>query len=155
MIDDMPSDEGTNGGREPGDGGSTDNLELRLPPKPEFSLLVRATTGVIAGGLDFRYDEIVQLRTAAAEAFELTVRYSEHSPGISGTDNLSIHFIITPDKLEILFLTPEVAGSTINSQEQAESEALLRSLMDEVDLRTGTPDRPSIRLTKYRARAEG
>ena len=115
---------------------------------------MRATTGVIAGGLAFRYDEIVQLRTAAAEAFELSVRYSEHNPRNSGPDNLSIHFIITPDRLEILIPTPEDAGSTIDSQEQAESQALLESLMDEVDLSAGTPDRPSIRLTKYRLRAD-
>ena len=66
-----------------------------------------------------------------------------------------MRFTITPDRLEILILISEDARGTINSQEQAESEALLGSLMDEVELHAGTSDRPSIRLTKYRRRTEG
>ena len=153
MVDDMTSGESTNGNRESREQNSTDVLELRLPPKPEFLTLVRAVTGVIAGGLSFRYDEIVQLRTAAAEAFELIVRHAEQSPRISAPDNVSIRFTITTDRLEILIINTEDAAGTINSQEHAESEALLGSLMDEVDLRAGTPERPSIRLIKYRPRA--
>ena len=155
MIDDMPTGESTNGSRESGEQSSTDVLELKLPPKAEFLPLVRSTAGVIAGGLSFRYDEIVQLRTAAAEVFELSVRYASHRSRIPASDSLSIRFTITPDRLEILIPTLEDARGIINSQEQAESEALLGSLMDEVDLHAGTPDRPSIRLTKYRSRAEG
>ena len=153
MVDDMTSGERTNGNRESREQNSPDVLELRLPPKLEFLTLVRAMTGVIAGGLSFRYDEIVQLRTAAAEIFELSVRHAEQSPTISAPDNVSMRFTITPDRLEILVITTEDATGTINSWEHAESEALLGSLMDEVDLHAGTPERPSIRLIKYRPRA--
>ena len=154
MIDDIPTGESINGIRESGEQSSTDVLELRLPPKVEFLPLVRATAGVIAGGLSFRYDEIVQLRTAAAEVFELSVSHAKHSQTFSASDSLSMRFTITPERLEIVILTPEDVRGTINSQEQVESEALLRSLMDEVDLHAGTPDRPSIRLTKYRPKDE-
>lgn len=116
---------------------------------------MRATTGVIAGDLSFWYDDIVQLRTAAAETFELIIRHNEQSPRISAPDNVSMRFTITPDRLEIFIVATEDARGTINSEEQAESEVLLGGLMDEVDLHSGTPDRSSIRLVKYRPRAEG
>ena len=155
MIDDMPTGESTDGSRESGEQSSRDVLELTLPPKSGFLPLVRATAGVIAGGLSFTYDEIVQLRTATAEVFELSVKHAEYSPRISASDSLAIRFTITPDELEIFILIPEDSRGTINSREQAESEALLGSLMDEVDLHAGTPDRPAIRLIKYRPRIDG
>ena len=150
MFDDLPSGESTNGSLESREQISTDVLELRLPSKLEFLPLVRAAAGVIAGGMSFRYYEIVQLRTAAAEAFELSVRYAERNP-----NNLIMRFTITPDSLEILILAPEETGGTINPQELIESEALLGSLMDEVELNTGEHGSPSIRLLKYKPQAEG
>ena len=155
VVDDMPTGERTSENRESKVESSTDILELRLPAKAEFLPLVRASAGVIAGGLSFRYDEIVQLRTAIAEAFELTAHHVRDDQGGSATVNITIRFTITADRLEIVIPTIEESTSTVGSQERAESEALLKSLMDEVDLHYETACGPSLRLVKFRPRAEG
>ena len=155
VVDDMPTGERTRESRESMEGSSTDILELKLPAKAEFLPLVRASAGVIAGGLSFRYDEIVQLRTAIAEAFELTVQHSRGDRGLPATANITIRFTITPERLEIVVPTVEESTSTLGSQERAESEALLRSLMDEVELHDESAEGPSLRLVKFRPRAEG
>ena len=41
-----------------------DTVHLRLPVKPEYLAVLRATTGVIAGNMDFNYDEVMQIRVA-------------------------------------------------------------------------------------------
>ena len=53
---------------------TNDVIEVRLPPKPEYLPVIRAAVGVIVGTMFFNYDEIIQIRVAAAEAFELAIR---------------------------------------------------------------------------------
>ena len=129
---------------------SIDIVEFRLPAKTEFLPLVRATAGVIGGGISFRYDEIVELRTAAAEAFELAVRHTRHVQGLAAPANLIIRFTITPDMLEIIIPTGGDDTGTADFQERVESEALLGSLMDEVELNYETDEGPALRLIKFR-----
>ena len=155
MVNDMSTSEGNNGSRESREESSGDILELRLPPRAEFLPLVRATAGVIGGGLSFGYDEIVQLRTAAAEAFEVAVQRTRHIGGLSSEANLTIRFTITPDKLEIFIPIGEGVSGTVGSQVQVESEALLASLMDEVELHNEAAGGLSLRLVKFRPTVEG
>ena len=55
-----------------------DVVELRLPLKSEYVNVIRATVGVIAGTLDFTYDEVMQFRVALSEIFELAAHLAEH-----------------------------------------------------------------------------
>ena len=133
----------------------TDVLELRLPLKPQYIQLARAAAGVIAGGMSFNYDEVVQVRLAVAETFELTrLRAQSSNPEAEGAEVL-IRFTVAPNRLEILMPsvqeTGEESGAHATSPEELESAALLESLMDMVELHGDAAGNPVIRLIKYRA----
>ena len=143
--------EGTNGSRNTRSRGSSDVLELKLPLKPEYLPVIRATAGVIAGGMSFNYDEIVQVRVAVSEAFDLTMLRNNLRKDHSGGTELVVRFTVSLDRLEILIPTLTGAGEAVASQEETESVAVLSSLMDEVEFTGEDQEIPSIRLIKYRA----
>ncbi len=66
-----------------------DLIELHLPPKAEYVPIVRALAGVIAGEMSFTYDEIVQIRVAVSELFEIGVRNSKVDPIIKTARGLN------------------------------------------------------------------
>ena len=151
----MPSDDATNGNGEATASNSIDTLELRLPPKTEYLPVVRATAGVVAGGMSFNYDEVIQVRTAVAEAFELTVRRTAQGAQIPPGLELTIRFNISPETLEVFLPTQlDVKGQPI-SPEEVESRALLESLVDKLELDVDANGANSIRLVKYRQLIEG
>ena len=83
----MNQDMSMNGGTGPRAGGTlTDAIELRLPSRPEYLTLVRAAVGVIAGGMSFNYDEIIQLRVAVSEAVQMTMRRAQCRNGLAASD---------------------------------------------------------------------
>lgn len=136
----------------------TDVLELKLPLKSQYLQMARAAAGVIAGGMSFNYDEVVQVRIAVAEAFELTrLRTLSFNPEADAVEVL-IRFTVAPNRLEILmpYLMPsgEARVAHANSTEELESAAFLESLMDTVELQGEAAGHPVIRLVKYRAAAE-
>ncbi len=65
-----------------------DVIELRLPLKLDYLNVIRATVGVIAGALDFTYDEVMQFRVALSEIFELASHLAEHE-GADDTGDIS------------------------------------------------------------------
>ena len=71
---------------------TNDVIQLRLPLKPEYLTLLRAAVGVIAGTISFNYDEIMQLRAAVSEVFDLGVKSVSGKEGNSEHDELSIRF---------------------------------------------------------------
>ncbi len=132
----------------------TDVLELKLPLKPQYLQMARAAAGVIAGGMSFNYDEVVQVRVAVAEAFELTrLRTLSVNPEADGAEVL-IRFTVAPNRLEILMPSLEESGAQATSPGELESTALLESLMDTVELQGEVAGIQSIRLVKYRAASE-
>ncbi len=143
--------EGTNGSRNTVSRGSSDVLELKLPLKPEYLPVIRATAGVIAGGMSFNYDEIVQVRVAVAEAFDLTMLRNNLRKDHPGGTELVVRFTVSLDRLEILIPALTGAGESVASQEETESVAVLHSLMDEMVFTGKAQEIPSIRLIKYKA----
>ena len=132
-----------------------DVLESRLPPKLQYLPVLRAATGVIAGAMSFNYDQIIQLRVAVSEAFDLAIKLVGGGQHQSDVKELAVRFVIQTDKIEILFPAPEVHTYTARYvSEQDESEALLNSLMDELELGAVTPARLLIRMVKYRSAGE-
>ncbi len=131
--------------------GASDVLELKLPLKPEYLPVIRATAGVIAGGMSFNYDEIVQVRVAVAEAFDLTMLRNKVGTASPHGIELVVRFTVSLDRLEILIPTLAGAGDSVASQEETESVAFLHSLMDEVVFSGKAEEIPSILLIKYRA----
>ncbi len=125
-----------------------DIIELRLPLKLEYLSVIRATVGVIAGTLDFTYDEVMQFRVALSEIFELATHLAEHESEDDPGDIL-FRFEPQPDGLGLGVRV----GASVNvvrdlvAEDQDESRALLDSLMDDVEFDTdGT-----VHLVKYRS----
>lgn len=154
MTADKPLNRRKNGIQQSPPTAMTDVLELKLPLKPQYLQMARAAAGVIAGGMSFNYDEVVQVRVAVAEAFELTrLRTQSCNPDSAGAEVL-IRFTVSPNRLEILLPFLEESGAQATSPEELESAALLESLMDTVELRCEASGNPAIRLVKYRASIE-
>ncbi|PKB64909.1 MAG: hypothetical protein BZY80_01595 [SAR202 cluster bacterium Io17-Chloro-G2] len=126
----------------------SDVIELRVPPKLEHQSVARAAIGVIAGGLSFNYDEIIQLRVAVSEAFEIMLRRVERTSPESAPTEVIIRFKTDTDSIEVLIPGwPSIAGY-VASEEEAESQALLESLMDEIMLDGGNEGEPVVRMLK-------
>jgi anti-sigma regulatory factor (Ser/Thr protein kinase) len=106
--------------------------------------------GVIAGDMLFNYDEIVQLRIAVSEAFDLAVRAAGEIITPVVITEVEVRFIIALDRLEVNIPYPQEGVEQITNEANEESLALLKSLVDEVELTGGTAGNPLIRLLKYR-----
>ncbi len=126
-----------------------DIVELRLPLKLEYLNVIRATVGVIAGTLDFTYDEVMQFRVALSEIFELATHLAEHeSPDYPG--DISFRFEPQPDGLGVRVGAAVNVVRDLVAEDQDESRALLDSLMDSVEFDTdGT-----VHMMKYRSTRE-
>lgn len=129
-----------------------DVIELRVPLKSEYLLILRAITGVVAGVLSFNYDEIMQLRVAVSEIFDLAIK---HLTRTSAAGELDVRFSIHPDKIEVLIMGPKGYTGHLNREEGKESMALLQSLMDEVEFGAEVAGRTLIRIVKYKSLKSG
>ena len=131
-----------------------DVLELRLPLKPEYLPVLRATTGVIAGTNSFTYDEVIQLRVAVSEVFDAILsRFTERNE-VSPVKELAVQFVIAPEMILILVIAPAREAEHRDSTKEKESLALLKGLMDEVELRAEGTGKTVVRMVKYRAATE-
>ena len=126
----------------------SDIIELRVPPKLEHQSVARAAVGVIAGGLSFNYDEIIQLRVAVSEAFEIMLRRVQRTSPESKPSEVIIRFHTGTDGIEVLIPGwPAIPGHAA-TEEEAESQALLESLMDEITIDGGNQVEPMVRMLK-------
>lgn len=134
-------------------GGEIDDavIELRLPPKPESIPVLRATIGAIAAGMSFNYDEIIELRVAVSEAFDMAIRHLSNGQKRSKPGNITVKFRLAHEQLE--FLIPDLSDYSyrLSSQEEQESVALLGSLMDEVEFGAQQDGQRVMRAIKNRA----
>ena len=127
----------------------SDVVEIKLPPSSEYLAVVRATIGVIAGNMSFNYDEVIQLRVAASEVFNLAMEWVSRDATASAIRELALQFIVEGNKLKILVPSQINYTVSLTGDEMVESRALLESLMDEVELGGGANEDPMIRVAKY------
>ncbi len=151
----MPLDPESNGTRESARESLADVIEVRLPPISDYLTVLRATVGVLAGNMSFNYDEIIQLRVAVSEAFNLAIRRTTQVGPASTPRELGVRFIVETDRIEILVANPGDVSGPPMVEEDIESQALLESLMDEVEVGEGATDKPLIRMAKYITASEG
>ena len=128
---------------------TTGAIELRLPPEPQHAPVLRAVVGVIAGAMSFNYDEIVQLRTAVSEAFDLAIKYPTAGEPNYRAEQISIRFTVDSGNLEIVIQSPEGYRNHVDAAEEAESRAFLESLVDELDLGGKGDGMALVRMVKY------
>ncbi|MCH8993835.1 MAG: UDP-N-acetylglucosamine 1-carboxyvinyltransferase, partial [Chloroflexi bacterium] len=88
-----------------------DVIQMRLPLKSEYLPVLRAAVGVIAGGMEFTYDEVMQLRVAISEVFDLADYLNACGARITGqgTPRITIEGVselkgcehtVIPDRIE-------------------------------------------------------
>ncbi len=123
-----------------------DVIELRLPLKLEYLGVVRGLVGVIAGSLDFNYDEVMQLRVALSEVFEMATHLEEHETETEPRD-VVITFQPSTDGIEVRVAAPVGLVRDIFGERGDESRALLDSLMDSVEYDTDG----AVRMVKRRS----
>ena len=126
-----------------------DVIEVRLPPTPDYLPLLRATVGVLAGIMLFNYDQIIQLRTAVSEAFNLAIRWAKQEGAPTNPAEVSMRFVVAVNMMEILVSNPPGFIGQIDIDREVESCAVLESLMDEVRFGGGAANEPLISMTKY------
>ncbi len=125
-----------------------DVIEIRLPLKLEYLQVLRAAVGVIAGTMSFNYDEIMHLRVAVSEVFDFVIKHVTRRERLSEVNELVIRFAVQADKMEILITHASDYTNNLDSEEDQESLALLKSLMDEVEY---GDEKTVIRMAKYRS----
>ncbi len=133
---------------------ASDSVELSLPLKPQYLLVLRATVCVVAGTVSFAYDEIMELRAAASEIFDAAVNHPTPTPERGNEDELTVQLVVDPDKIEITMIGPENFTDALHGQQGEESRAVLRSLMDEVEFGVERPGKTGVRMLKYRSAGE-
>ena len=116
--------------------------------------LLRATIGVIAGRMSFNYDDIIQLRTAISEAFELAIKHLTTGEQAQETHEVEVRFTIESDRIEVSIPAPIGRVGQIDSGEEEERLALLGSLVDELGLGEGAAGGDLISLVKYKSASE-
>lgn len=126
-----------------------DVIEIKLPPTSEYLAVVRATIGVIAGNMSFNYDEVIQLRVAVSEVFNLTAEWISEDAEPLDTRELALRIIVDENKLEIVVPNQISHAISLTGDQMVESRALLESLMDEVEIGGEVGQDPLMRIAKY------
>lgn len=130
----------------------TDNfIELRLPLRREYISVLRGIVGVIAGTVSFNYAEIVQLRVALSEVFELAIKHVGQRGRESQDKELATRFEVQDDKFAISITCPIDSTNFPDTDEERESEALINNLMDEVEFGVEKRGEVVVRMVKYKS----
>ncbi|MCH8206848.1 MAG: hypothetical protein IH956_07560 [Chloroflexi bacterium] len=124
---------------------------LCVPLKSEYVSVLRATAGVIAGNMTFNYDEIMQVRIAVSEVFDLGVKQVAPE-GPADSAQITFSFARHLRALEIVVTEPEGVGHALALPEWQESRALIETLMDEVEL---GGEGSAVRMVKYGPGGQG
>lgn len=110
-----------------------DKIELNIPAKPEYMMVVRLTASAIACRVDFCIDDIEDLKVAVAEACIMLMN-QKHSPNI-----LNIIFSIQTNEALKIDITVDEPVLDIDSRPETERELgffILKSLMDDIEIKT-------------------
>ena len=129
----------------------SDVIELRLPPRVAYQSVLRALIGVIAGDLSFNYDEIIQLRVAVSEAFQWTIRRAERTGREFSPTEITVRFETEPDKVWVSIPAWTGVPTDMTTVEDAESQALLESLVDEIFLSEGNNGEYLLSMVKFKS----
>ena len=127
---------------------TNDVIQLRLPLKPEYLTLLRAAVGVIAGTINFNYNDIMQLRAAVSEVFDIGIKGVSDKDWNSKINELGIRFVPQAAGLEVLITYPAGSSLDLGQQEHQETRALLESLMDKVEFGVG---QATVHMVKYKS----
>ena len=127
---------------------TVDVIQIRLPLKTEYLQVLRAAVGAIAGNMSFNFDEITHIRVAVSAVFDLLLNNVAQRELVSEVAEAEVQFAVQPDEIEILITHLSDYTCDFDSEEEQESLALVKSLMDEVEYGV---ERAAVRMAKYKS----
>ncbi|QRG68162.1 anti-sigma B factor RsbW [Brevibacillus choshinensis] len=138
-----------------------DAISLKLPNLPDYLGVARLTVSGVANRLGFSFDDIEDIKLAVGEACSNAVKHAYREDNKKGV--ILIDCFVYPDRLEIVVsdegkglesvpaadqLGPLYAGREIDEVDEGGLGLyLIHTLMDEVEIRTGSG--VSVAMTKY------
>ncbi len=136
-------------------------IRLTFPAKADFLLLARLALGGVVREMPVGPELLADLRLAVTEACGNAVRHAYDGGG--GT--VAVVFVVKDDRLEMLvedtgsglepplleqLLEPEPAAVTGEPADGGMGIAIIRAIVDELDVRSGTDGRGTVvHMTKY------
>ena len=129
-------------------------VELRVPLDPAYLPVLRGTAGVIAGTQSFTYDEVMQLRVGVAEVFDVALRHVARLDPFARGNEIAFHFIGEPDGLQVIAIYAGDFVAHPDTEEELKSQALLVSLLDEVQYEATTSGGTLVRIKKQKSEAK-
>ncbi|MDQ7829180.1 MAG: ATP-binding protein [Armatimonadota bacterium] len=101
---------------------SRETIELTIPARPEYVVVVRLAAAGIAGRMGFSFDEVEDLKIAVAEACTDAI--------LAGAGPIQVRFGVDSEALEVQ--VDYAAPRAVRSEERELGLFLIRCLMDEV-----------------------
>lgn len=130
-----------------------DSLCISVPNKPEYVSVVRLTASAIASRMGFSFEEIEDIKVALAEACTNVIKHGM----CNKIDNYEIEFVMEENKITIEitdkgtgFSCKDVSEPDLNSpKEGGLGIFIIKSLMDEVDIKSDIGKGTEIKMIKY------
>jgi serine/threonine-protein kinase RsbW len=147
---------------------AADSVLIQIPSRTEWVRVVRMVILGVASRMTFTYDDVEDIKLAVSEACNNAILHAHAFH--DGASDACIQVTITPysDRLEIRVAdqgqipppgiqppqrpVPRLIEGTANSDELPENGLglfLMRTLMDEVEYRTGAEQNTEVSLVKY------
>lgn len=105
---------------------AAERIELTVPGRPEYVVVVRLAAAAVAGRMPFSFDDIEDLKVAVGEVVTAAI--------LGGAPKISVWFDVGPQRLEIR-VVHRPTRTDRPTQERELDKLLVQVLMDEV--RTG------------------
>lgn len=125
-------------------------VKIEMTSNPELVSVIRLTTSGIASKAGFDFDEIEDMKVAVSEACTNAIKHSEE-------EQFCITYFWNDKKIEIQ-IKDEGTGYEVSSVKEPEIEKLnesglglfiIKTLMDEVDIKSVKGDGTIIKMIKY------
>lgn len=101
----------------------TERIELTVPGRPEYVVVVRLASAAIAGRMAFSFDDIEDLKVAVGEVCTAAI--------LEGAPSVRVTFEVGADALAVL-VRHHAAKPRRHAAEEELDKLLVRVLMDEV-----------------------
>ncbi|HLF67920.1 MAG TPA: ATP-binding protein [Gaiellaceae bacterium] len=129
------------------------HVRLSFPSKPEYLLLARLALSGIARHLPLDDTTLADLKLAVTEACGNAVRHAY----LDGAGPVRVSFVVAEDRLQMIVEDQGVGldaasprTATVQPLEGGMGMAIIRAIVDELDVRTGADGRGTVvRMTKY------
>jgi serine/threonine-protein kinase RsbW len=109
---------------------NSDTITLLIPVKAEYAGVARLTVSALASNIGFDYDAIEDIKVAVSEVLAKIV---EKKPA---DDRISLNFDCCNNSITIRFnISDENITDIFDTDDSSFALAIIRSLMDEIDMR--------------------